>query len=320
MGDCFYKKDNVLTRLEYKNTPKAIPAFKAGDGTTIKMPRLSNMLLNLSKYSFSINDRKSCSQYLDGSDLNFGRLTLRGDGNDATRSISEPPFGNKLAQTEENFTGVSGNQWALNTKKGVWFIKRDNINVGLGIRLRERLLQNRGDSFTLSTTMAQNNGLAWANYLQIISDNASRNNNGFLRIEKADNKWLKLYYNGRSGPAGAIDLHAGDSNDRIFNVILRITRNNSDNLMCEAWCNGNKIGGNHNLGVMKGNPLELLTMNCGQATVVNGQMNLFIMALRVWNTALGDDEITMLNKIEARNLGRESFPSNPDIIYDYLRS
>lgn len=188
----------------------------------------------------------------------------------------------------------------------------------LGIRLPRPLVSNTGDSFTLSITFAHNNGDTWNDVLQIIPNNASRNNDGYFRIEKSSNNGLALYQSGAS-TTDTIILSSG-TNDKIVNVMLRVTRaTGSNTLLVDVWYNGQKVGSQASFPSFRGNPLDLLCLNTKQIGITC-PMNLLIFSLRVWDTALTDDEIGMLNKIEARNIGQQQLTQPGLNLWNYLRS
>ena len=326
MGDCFYYKNNVKTRLELKLGDgtnlgkKIIPIYKNQSGESMQLPQLQNMIINLCKYSFLLNSTKSCSQYIDNSDLLIGKTVISNN----RKNITTNEFQNKFANIEENFNTISNNQYAINTNKGIWFIKKNTNENGLGFILpnNKALLSNEGDSFTLSFTFAFNNPNNWCDMLQIIKKDSTRRNDGYLRIEKGDNSSLNIFYTkSNASDNGQDNIKLSDNtNDKIQNVILKATREVTTNkLIVTAFYNGIKKADNQIMATYRISPMDLICFNIGQSDD-KANMHLFISSFRLWDTGLSDDEISMLSKIEARNLGLEVLPENGINLWNYLRN
>lgn len=325
MGDAF--NNDLTKRLEIKlgdgtaSGKKVIPVWKNPNGDTIKIPQLSNMLLNLSKYAFSLNNLKSCSQYIDGSDLPIGKCTYTS----GQRSIGGLPFGDKLAENQDNFTGVSNSNYALNTSKGVYFQKKGiSPNIGFLLPKNGEVLTNAGDSFTFSITFAFNNAtVEWTNMFGFIPNNGGISNDGLLRVEKYSGNALSLYWNpSSSGSANGVELISADGHDTIHNLIIRGTRRSgtqNDELIVDVWFNGARKATSQNLGTYRGNPKNLVYFNSGRDDTTAGA-NCFYLACRVWDVGLNDTEITMLQKIEARNIGLQELNPNGINLWNYLNS
>lgn len=320
MGDCFYKNSSgSFKRAEMfygdgASGKKVIPIFKNQAGDTIQIPQIGNMILNLCSYSFYLNDAKSCSQYIDGSDLDFGKLTW----SSSVKSYTPNSFNGLLSENVSNFTGVANEQYALNTNKGVWFFKKSS-QPGIGIKLPngKELLSSVGDSCTISFTFGFNNGTDWYDILQVIGDGNGRNNDGYLRLEKASGNGICLYYT-QPSDTKTITLVSSGGHDKIHNVIFTLRRDASnDHLIVDLWFNGVRKATATDFDVFRGTILNLLCLDTKQSGSDSG-LNLFIKSLRVWNNALTDIEVETLFKIEARNMGNEVL--NPDGInlYDYL--
>lgn len=331
MGDCFYYKNNAKTRLELKLGDgtnlgkKIIPVYKNQSGESMQLPQLQNMIINLCKYSFLLNSTKSCSQYIDSSDLLIGKTTVTNRTvTNGRKNITTNEFQNKFANIEENFTSISNNQYAINTNKGIWFIKKDTGQKGLGFILpnNKALLSNEGDSFTLSYTFAFNNPNNWCDMLQIIKKDSTRSNDGYLRIEKGDNSSSNIFYTkSNASDNGQDNIKLSDNvNDKIQNVILKATREVGTNkLIVTAFFNGIKKADNQIMGIYRISPMDLICLNTAQSDD-RANMHLFIFSLRLWDIGLSDDEISILSKIEARNLGLEVFPENGINVWNYLRN
>lgn len=319
MGDAFYNNNGALKRLEMRLGDgtsigkKIMPLWKNQSGDTIKIPQISNMIFNLSKYSFMINNRISCSQYIDNSDLNLGKATFTS----SQKSVSTPAFSqDKLAETENNFTNIPNIQYAINTKKGILFIQKANVPC-LGILLDTPIIGNQGEAFTLSLTFAHNNATTWGDIFQILRNQSTRQNDGLLRLEVANSNALFLYYT-QPSETKQIEIASQQTNDKIVNIVLRVARDSSNNLLIDAWYNGVRKATSENFGALRGNPMNLLCFNSIQ-TGTNCIANLFILSARLWNVGLSDDEIDMLFKVEARNMGRENLDPNGIDLFEYLR-
>ena len=322
MGDAFYNNNGTLKRVELiygdgASGKKVIPTFKNASGNTIEIPQISNMLLNLCRYSFSLNNRFSCSQYIDGSNLNIGKLQWSG-----VKTIESNSFQDKITEDTLNFTNIPTNQYALNTNKGVLFIKK-GIPNGLGVLLpnNKELLRNRGDSFTLSYSFAYENCDNWQDVLQMIRNNSGRGDDGYFRVEQGEGNSLNLFYSQTSGnPSTSITLINNNSQGKILNITIRAKRNAStDRLLVDSWSNGVRKSTEHDFGPYRHSPINLFPLNTYQSRS-DTPMNLFVLSLRVWESSLSDDEISMVQKIEARNLGREVLDANGLNLSEYLRA
>lgn len=322
MGDVFIKENVGWSRAEIRvgdgtsSGSKVLPIWQNPNGDEIKIPQIQNMLLNLCKYSFFLNDIKTCSQHIDGSNLPIGKCTVSG-GN---RTIGGLPFGDKLAETQDNFTSISSNNYALNVAKGVYFQKRGiSPNIGFLLPKNGEVLTTTNDSFTFSITFAFNNATDWDNMFGFIPNNGGISNDGLLRVEKYGGNALSLYWNpSSSGGANGIDLITSGGHDTIHNLIIRGSVQGG-NLVVDVWFNGVRKATAQSLGTYRGSPKNLVYFNSGRDDTTAGA-NCFYLACRVWNVGLSDDEITMLQKIEARNIGLQALNPSGINLWDYLNS
>lgn len=326
MGDAFYNNNGTLKRVELVYGDGAVgkkvtPLFKNPSGDTIEIPQLRNMLLNLCAYSFYLNNRKSCSQYMDGSDLFIGKCAI----NSGQRHIPSTTFGDNLAPNSTTATGLTITDYIVNTRKGCYHIAgNQSQNIGFYLPNNAEVLTNSGDSFTLSITFAFNNITAnWLNLFGFVQDNANIQNDGMLRVEKYNGDNIDICYNPTAGGGSSgINLISTGATDKIHNLIMRVTRQagtNNDELIVDSWFNGSRKSTAHNIGVYRGGPKKLMYFNSGRDNTTTGG-NFLIFSCRVWNTSLSNSEIDMLQKIEARNIGRETLDTAGTGLFGYLSS
>lgn len=337
MGDVLYTdSSNVLRRGDLylgdgASGRRCIPASYDDSGNEIALPKLSNMVLNLCKYSFSLNDKHSASQFMQNSDLDIGYLTFTdppGQSNAQTiakiKSISNE-FGDKIFPATGNVDTAINQNYAIDINRGLIYSRRDGQS-GIGIRIQQQdaLIQNTGDSFAISMNFGFNNPVIWSDILQIISDGSSRNTDNHLRLEVATNNHLYFYSLASSTNTAEVEVSQGRGmHDKLLNLIINVRRvanpnsGDPDNLFMDVWMNNVKVADNSPIGIMKGAGKNLFCFNSAQ-TGRDKTMHLWLFGFRVWNTELTEDEVAMVHKIELRDLGVDSIPPEGLNIYPYL--
>lgn len=336
MGHGFYLHEGNKIRVDMIMGDGAtgttiVPGTRDENGDEISIPRFEDLVLNLCKYSFSMNSIKSASHFINGSDLDTGHLTFDAPAGSSgsvstvnkVKSITND-LGDRILESVGNVTTVHSTN-LLDTTKGVYHLNKVSNQAGFGIRIpvEKALLQNTGDSFFLSMAFGFNNATIWGDILQIAEDLSSRNSDGYLRVEVGNRNALHMYNYQDASTTADIDISGRTANqDKVLILMFNIRRvqdsSGTDLLRADVWYNGVKRHSDVQIGIMKGGPKNLFCFNSEQ-TGNRRFTNMWMFSFRVWGHELTDDEANMVHKLELRNLGLDSIPPEGTNIYTYLQ-